>query len=124
MNAYQSDEFFSYTISNAPVVSYKNKKSGRPAKGEAQEQVQIVSDHFSVALHFHEAAFEEALYRCGYYPLVTNKPQEDLPIESAMMAHKDQYKSEHINRRAKSGFKLEPVYIHTPKTHRSLSPPF
>ena len=115
LNAYQSDEFFSYTISNAPVVSYKNKKSGRPAKGEAQEQVQIVSDHFSVALHFHEAAFEEALYRCGYYPLVTNKPQEDLPIESAMMAHKDQYKSEHINRRAKSGFKLEPVYIHTPK---------
>jgi len=32
-----------------------------------------------------------------------------------MMAHKDQYKSEHINRRAKSGFKLEPIYIHTPK---------
>ncbi len=38
-----------------------------------------------------------------------------MSIEDAMMAHKDQYKSEHINRRAKSGFKLEPVYIHTPK---------
>jgi len=115
LNTYQTDEFFSYTISNNPVFSYKNKTSGRPAKGQEHQKVNIITDHFSVDLHFHEAAFEEALYRCGYYPLVTNKPQEDLPIESAMMAHKDQYKSEHINRRAKSGFKLEPVYIHTPK---------
>ena len=43
-----------------------------------------------------------------------HKSQEELSIEDAMMAHKDQYKSEHINSRAKSGFKLEPVYIHTP----------
>ncbi|MCD6306012.1 MAG: hypothetical protein J7M32_06960 [Deltaproteobacteria bacterium] len=76
---------------------------------------EIISDHFTVDLQFNEMAFEKALYRCGYYPLITNKSQEDLSIEDAMMAHKDQYKSEHINRRAKSGFKLEPVYIHTPK---------
>jgi transposase len=115
LRKYQSAGFFSYAISNDPVVTYKNKKSGRPTKGKTQEKAEIVADHFSVELHFDETAFEEALYRCGYYPLVTNKSQEDLPIESAMMAHKDQYKSEHINRRAKSGFKLEPVYIHTPK---------
>ena len=115
LRKYQSAEFFSYAISNDPVVTYKNKKKGRPAKGEKQEKVEIVTDHFSVELHFNETAFEKALYRCGYYPLITNKSQEDLPIENAMMAHKDQYKSEHINRRAKSGFKLEPVYIHTPK---------
>ena len=115
LRKYQTTEFFSYAISNDPVVTSKNKKSGRPAKGEEPEKVEIVTDHFSVELHFHEAAFEQALYRCGYYPLITNKSQEDLTIEDAMMAHKNQYKSEHINRRAKSGFKLEPVYIHTPK---------
>lgn len=115
LRKYQSTEFFTYAVSNDPIVNYKNKKSGRPTKGETPEKVEIVTNHFSVGLHFHETAFEEALYQCGYYPLITNKPQEDLTIESAMMAHKDQYKSEHINRRAKSGFKLEPVYIHTPK---------
>lgn len=60
-------------------------------------------------------AFEKEQYCCGYYPLFMNKPQKDLTIEDAMMAHKDQYKSEHINRKAKSGFSLEPIYIHTPK---------
>lgn len=115
LRKYQSAEFFTYTISNNPVVTYKNKKKGRPKNGEKPEKVKVVTDHFSVALHFNETAFEEALYRCGYYPLITNKSQEDLPIEGAMMAHKNQYKPEHINRRAKSGFKLEPVYIHTPK---------
>ena len=115
LNKCQSAEFFSYAISNEPVVTYKNKKKGRPANGEGQEKVQIVTDHFGVDLHFDQAAFENALFQCGYYPLITNRSLEDLSIEDAMMAHKDQYKSEHINRRAKSGFKLEPVYIHTPK---------
>lgn len=115
LNKYQSAEFFSYTISNDPVITYKNKTKGRPAKGKKPEKIKIVTDHFNVELHFNEMAFEKEQYRCGYYPLFTNKPQKDLTIEDAMMAHKDQYKSEHINRRAKSGFSLEPIYIHTPK---------
>ena len=32
-----------------------------------------------------------------------------------MMAHKNQYKSEHTNRRAKSGYRIEPIYLHTPE---------
>lgn len=32
-----------------------------------------------------------------------------------MLAYKNQYKIEHTNRRAKSGYKLEPVYLHTPE---------
>lgn len=115
LRKYQSVEFFSYTISNDPAITYRNKKKGRPANGKKQEKIEIVTDHFNVDLHFNETAFEKEQYRCGYYPLFTNKPQEDLTIENAMMAHKDQYKSEHIYRRAKSGFKLEPIYIHTPK---------
>lgn len=115
LRKYQSTGFFSYVISNEPLITYKNKKRGRPANGKKQEKVEIVTDHFSIELHFDEAAFEKALCQCGYYPLITNKSQEELSIENAMMAHKDQYKSEHINRRAKSGFNLEPVYIHTPK---------
>ena len=31
-----------------------------------------------------------------------------------MLAHKNQYKCEHLNRRAKSGFNIEPIYLHTP----------
>ena len=42
-------------------------------------------------------------------------PKENLTIEDAMMAHKNQYKSEHINRRAKSGYNIEPIYLHTPQ---------
>ena len=115
LKKYQSAELFSYTISNDPIIAYKNKKKGRPAKGKTPEKIKVVTDHFDVELHFNEMAFEKEQYRCGYYPLFTNKPQKDLTIEDAMMAHKDQYKSEHINRIAKSGFNLEPIYIHTPK---------
>jgi len=115
LRKYQSAEFFGYTISNDPVVTYKNKKQGRPARAQDQDKVKVVTDRFSVELHFREAAFEDALYRCGYYPLITNKPQEDLSVDSAMIAHKNQYKPEHIHRRAKSGYKLEPVYLHTPE---------
>ena len=31
------------------------------------------------------------------------------------MAHKNQYKSEHLNRRAKSGYNIEPIYLHKPQ---------
>lgn len=115
LSKYQTAEFFDYTISNALLVTYKNKKQGRPAKNQDQHKVEVVTDHFSVQLNFKDAAFENTLYRCGYYPLITNQPQEDLTVEAAMMAHKSQYKPEHINRRAKSGYNLEPVYLHTPE---------
>lgn len=46
----------------------------------------------------------------GYYPLITNMPQESFTAENAMYSHKNQYKSEHINRRAKGNYNLEPIY--------------
>lgn len=52
--------------------------------------------------------------------IITNKPKEDLSIAAAMMAHKNQYKSEHTNRRAKSGYSLEPIYLQTPERIESL----
>lgn len=55
-----------------------------------------------------------------YYPLITNKPEENLSIEEAMMAHKNQYKCEHINRRAKSSLNIEPIYLHTPERIESM----
>jgi len=38
-----------------------------------------------------------------------------LSIEEAMLAHKNQYKCEHINRRAKSSLNIEPIYLQTPE---------
>ncbi len=75
----------------------------------------MTTDRFSVSASFDERAFEEESYRCGYYPLITNMREDALSVESAMIAHKDQYKCEHQNRRAKSGFNIEPIYIHTPE---------
>ncbi len=37
-----------------------------------------------------------------------------------MMAHKNQYKCEHINWRAKSSVNIEPIYLHTPERIESL----
>ena len=113
LKKYQVTDFFEYTIENNPTVTYKNNKRGRPSKDT--EKVAVTKDHFSVKLIFNEAAFENALGYCGYYPLITNKSRENLSIEAAMMAHKNQYKSEHTNRRAKSIYKLEPIYLHTPE---------
>jgi len=113
LKKYQVTDFFEYTIENHPTVTYKNSKRGRPSQNT--EKVAVTKDRFSVQLIFNEAAFETALGYCGYYPLVTNKTRDALSIESAMMAHKNQYKSEHTNRRAKSSYKLEPIYLHTPE---------
>ena len=74
-----------------------------------------MNDHFSIRLTYHPEADERAIDRCSYDPLVTNKPRSDLSIEAAMKAHKDQYKVEHTNRRAKDDYRLEPIYIHTPQ---------
>jgi len=120
LKKYHTTEFFEYRITNDPVVTYKNAKRGRTPKGKTPEKVAVVKDHFSIELIFNESAFEAELYRCGYYPLMTNKPKEDLSIEEAMMAHKNQYKSEHTNRRAKSGYSLEPIYLHTPERIEAL----
>jgi len=115
LKKYYTTDFFEYSIKNNPIVTYKNKKRGRPAKNKKRDKIAVSTDHFSVGLKFDKAAFEKALYRCGYYPLLTNKSRENLTIEAAMMAHKNQYKSEHTNRRAKSGYNLEPIYLQTPE---------
>jgi transposase len=115
LKKHQTGDFFQYSIQNYPRVSEKNKKRGRTKKGKQSEKVTITEDRFAVKLSLDELAFEQAIYRAGYYPLVTNQPAEQLSLEQAMMAHKNQYKCEHLNRRAKSGYRLEPIYLHTPE---------
>jgi transposase len=111
----KTSDFFEFHISNDPVITYKNTKRGRPSQNQKNEQVAVVTDHFKVELQFKQYPFDKALDRCGYYPLITNKPKEEFSIHDAMMAHKNQYKIEHTNRRAKSGFSLEPIYLQTPE---------
>lgn len=107
-------DFFDYEIKNDPITTYKNKKRGRAPKHGKVEKVAVTTDNFSLHTRFNESAYEKELFRCGYYPLITNRAKEDLSIEAAMMAHKNQYKCEHTNRRAKSGYNVEPIYLHTP----------
>jgi transposase len=107
-----SQDFFDFEIQNEPVTIYKNGRRGRSSKN-GDEKVAITKDHFTVRLIFHQDLFDKALWRCGYYPLITNK--NDISFEEAMQSHKDQYKNEHTNRRAKSSLNLEPIYLQTPK---------
>ena len=113
LKKYKTARFFTYTIINEPVTSYKNKKPGRPSSNA--EKVAVVQDHFKVRLCFDRNVFEKALSRCGYYPLVTNQSPDKLSIETAMLAHKNQYKCEHTFRRAKGPYSIEPIYLHTPE---------
>lgn len=108
-------DLITYTITNNPVVTYKNKKRGRPAKGKKRQKVKVIKDCYSIVFSLDEEAYEEELFRCGYYPLVTNMPKEAFSVEDAMINHKDQYKNEHIHRRAKGEHKLEPLYLHKPE---------
>lgn len=120
LKKHQTSGHFKYRIINEPVTTYKNKKRGRPGNDAEGEKVAVVQDHFRLELEFDQDAFDQDLYRCGYYPLITNQTAEKLSIQDAMMAHKNQYKSEIINRRAKSEYKLEPIYLHTPKRIEAL----
>jgi len=112
--------FFSYRIINEPITIYKNKHRGRPSTKVKAEQITVVQDHFKVELILDQNALEQALSRCGYYPLLTNQSPEQLSIEEAMLAHKKQYKSEHTFRRAKGPLSIEPIYLHTPERIEAL----
>lgn len=112
---YQVSDFLQYSIHNDAQVSYKNKKRGRPAAAQPVEKIRIVKDHFHLQVLLNEKAVEDARYRAGYYPLVTNKPAEALSIQEAMIAHKNQYKVEHTYRRSKTNLSLEPIYLQTPE---------
>jgi transposase len=112
LKKHKTQGFFEFVVQNDPVVTYKNARPGRPAKNA--EKVEVRQDHFSIEINYDETAYTKALYRIGYYPLVTNKSASDFSIEDAMLAHKNQYKVEHLYRRSKSGYKLEPIYLQTP----------
>jgi transposase len=115
LKKYKTQDLFEYTLVNDPVVTYKNKNRGRPSASKPVEKVEAVQDRFRIDLRFDESAFDRAVSQAGYYPLVTNMPAVDLSVSDAMMAHKDQYKVEHTYRRSKSGYHLEPIYLHTPE---------
>ena len=111
----KTEAIFNYTITNDPETTYKNKRRGRPSKNGKIEQIAQTKDVFTVQLDFSQDAFDQQASRCGYYPLLTNQSADQLSIEDAMMAHKNQYKAEHTFRRAKGPYSLEPVYLHTPE---------
>ena len=111
----RTQAFFTYRIINEPINIYKNRHRGRPSKQVKPEQITVVQDHFKVELILDQNALQQALSRCGYYPLLTNQSSEQLSIEDAMLAHKKQYKSEHTFRRAKGPLSIEPIYLHTPE---------
>jgi transposase len=115
LEKHHTTELFDYIIKNDPIVTYKNKKRGKPPKGKKKEKVKVVKNFYSIELTFKDKSYQDELYNCGYYPLITNIPKENFSIEDAMLNHKDQYKSEHINRRAKGEHRLEPIYLHKPE---------
>jgi len=98
--------------------TYKHAQSGRPARGA--KKIAVIEDHFTVTHTFNKDAFDQAVSYCGYYPLITNEAEESLSIYEAMTAYKKQYKVEHTNRRAKSSYNIEPIYLQP----RNVSKPF
>ena len=115
LKKYKTQDYFSYTIQNDPLITWKNKKRGKPAAGVPVEKTKVVQDCFRINLTFNQSAYDKAVSRAGYYPLVTNQPAAKLSAKDAMMAHKNEYKVEHIFRRSKNGYHLEPIYLHTPE---------
>jgi len=115
LKKYNTGDFFEYSLHNDPLVTSKNSRRGRPSASRPLEKVAVVQDRFRIDLRFDQSAFDQAVGRAGYYPLVTNQPASKLSIKDAMMAHKNQYKVEHTYRRSKSGYHLEPIYLHTPE---------
>jgi len=111
----QTALFFTYRIINEPLTTYKYKRRGRPSKKAKPAPLAVVQDCFKVELAFDLNAFDEALCRCDYYPLLTNQTPDQLSIEAAMMAHKRQYKCEHTFRRVKVPYSIEPIYLRTPE---------
>lgn len=120
LKKHKTGNYFKFDIINTPVTIVKNKHRGKPPKNRKPETITTQEDHFSIDYEFNAEAFENAKYTCGYYPLITNKLKKDFPIADIMMAYKGQYKSEHLNRRAKSNLNLEPIYLHTPKRIETL----
>jgi transposase len=113
LQKFQTTGFVTVSVTNTPQTSYKYAKAGRPSPGD--ERIEVVTDHFDLTYAVDEQAVEDARYRGGYYALLTNVPQTELSLAEAMREQKEQYKSEHTNRRAKSHYCLEPICLQTPK---------
>ncbi len=112
LKKYQTTELLSVTVTNDPQTTYKYAKPGRPAPGD--ERIEVSADHFDLTVSRNEQAIEEARFRCGYYALMTNVPQEELSLADAMREQKEPYTSEQTNRRAKSAYALELICLQTP----------
>ena len=53
----KTESFFSYTIINNPVTTYKNSKRGKPSANS--EKIAMVNDNFSIHIEFDRNAFEK-----------------------------------------------------------------
>jgi transposase len=113
LKKHKTDDFFTYKITKHQTTRYKNKTPGRPSAKTTQKE-KVVEKYFSVEIDFNEEAFQKALSHCGYFPLLTNQSRDQLTIETAMLRYKEQYKCEHIFRRSKGPYSIEPIYLHTP----------
>ncbi len=56
-----TESFFTYTVINNPVATYKNSKRGRPSANT--EKIAEFNDHFSIQYEFDNDAFEKVLSR-------------------------------------------------------------
>jgi transposase len=113
LRKFKTAEYITLTITNEPQTTYTYARPGRPALGD--DRIEVVTDHFDLTAARDEQAIEEAGYRFGYYALMTNVSKAELTLTDAMVEQKDQYKSEHTNRRAKSHYSLEPICLQKPK---------
>lgn len=76
LKKYKTQGLFEYTLINDPVVTYKNKKRGRPSASKPVEKVAVVQDRFCIDLRFDESAFNRAASQAGYYPWKVGSPEK------------------------------------------------
>lgn len=116
-----TQSFFSYRIINEPITTYKNKHRGRPSKKVKPEKTAVVKNHFKLELTLDQDALDKALFRCGYYPLLTNNTKEQFEHPRGYACSQETIqKRTHFSTRQGS-FKHRVCIPAHSKTHRSFS---
>ena len=102
---YRAAGFFDYHYEQEVTERQVRAYGDKPARTESQMRFQLMVKR-------NQAAIAEAEFRAGWCIYATNAPVEQLPLDRAVLAYRDQYIEENIFRRLQGKtLSITPVYV-------------
>ena len=115
LGKYGLSKAFKIEIEEHVETAGRHARPGRPPAGAVPGSGTPVTWYSLKSYEYDEHFFDDQRRFAGYFVLVTNKPERDLPLREALNTYKKQYKVEQVFHRINSTFSVIPIYLHLPR---------